>query len=931
MGGFEFLSPFVLAALVVLPAIWWLLKLTPPRPRREVFPPLAILLRLAKRDETPARSPWWLTLLRMALATLVILAIANPVINPDRTEIASGGPLALLVDNGWASAEDWAAITDAADALIEAAGRADQPVVLAFTAETAGDPRPVSATEARQRLAAAGPQPARPNRLPAATALVDALDGTAPGTIAFLADGLGEPDDTAALEMLNGAGAGDVLVMTADHTAPAAITAVDNGATASRITAVRAEAGPAEQLTINAYDLQGRVIAASPLVFETGATTATTEIRAPFEVRNDFARVAIDGAANAGAVHLLDDGFQRRRVALVSGSPANEAQPLLSAAYYLRQALAPYADLISSDAATLPEQLDALVEQKPSVIILSDVGTLSEETHALLEQWVGGGGTLIRFAGPRLASSEGDDTLLPVRLRSGARAFGGAMSWNEPQNLAPFPAESPFYGLPVPDDITVSRQVLAEPAPTLADHTWASLADGTPLVTENTLGDGRLVLFHTSADPNWSNLPISGYFVEMLRRIVNLSQASVAADGNGGSAQLLPPYRLLVANGTLSANVSGANPLAGDGGPQIATAENPPGLYGSSDGFTAVNLFGPQDTLSPLNTAALGEGSRFQPIGDAHAFSLKPWLLAAAMILLIADGVIMLAMNGAFSSLKTRRAALPLILAASLAAALPFAPGLAGKAHAQMSDTEIADLLYETHLAYVVTGEEEVDRISERGLKGLSDYISYRTALEPGDPVGIDPADDELAFFPLIYWPISASAPMPSQEAIAGIEAYMRNGGTVLFDTRDQYSPLGQSAVSANTARLRAILDNIDVPPLEPVPEGHVLTRAFYLLSDFPGRYDGSPLWVEARSGATSDMVTSGGDGVSPIIITGNDFAGAWATNPDMTPMLPTVPENPRQRQFAYRSGVNIVMYMLTGNYKADQVHVPALLERLGQ
>ena len=46
---------------------------------------------------------------------------------------------------------------------------------------------------------------------------------------------------------------------------------------------------------------------------------------------------------------------------------------------------------------------------------------------------------------------------------------------------------------------------------------------------------------------------------------------------------------------------------------------------------------------------------------------------------------------------------------------------------------------------------------------------------------------------------------------------------------------------------------------------------------------------------------------------------------------LPLTPGEPRQREFAFRSGVNIVMYTLTGNYKADQVHVPALLERLGQ
>jgi hypothetical protein len=74
-----------------------------------------------------------------------------------------------------------------------------------------------------------------------------------------------------------------------------------------------------------------------------------------------------------------------------------------------------------------------------------------------------------------------------------------------------------------------------------------------------------------------------------------------------------------------------------------------------------------------------------------------------------------------------------------------------------------------------------------------------------------------------------------------------------------------------------------------------------------------------------------GGDGVSSIIITSNDLAGAWATLPNGQPMLPLDPGEPRQREFAFRAGVNIVMYTLTGNYKADLVHIPALLERLGQ
>ena len=87
-----FAAPAVLIALAALPLIWWLLKLTPPRPKTEVFPPLRILASVLKRDETPSKSPWWLTLLRMMLAALVIFALADPVLNPRNASLSTDGP-----------------------------------------------------------------------------------------------------------------------------------------------------------------------------------------------------------------------------------------------------------------------------------------------------------------------------------------------------------------------------------------------------------------------------------------------------------------------------------------------------------------------------------------------------------------------------------------------------------------------------------------------------------------------------------------------------------------------------------------------------------------------------------------------------------------------------------------------------------------------
>jgi hypothetical protein len=247
---------------------------------------------------------------------------------------------------------------------------------------------------------------------------------------------------------------------------------------------------------------------------------------------------------------------------------------------------------------------------------------------------------------------------------------------------------------------------------------------------------------------------------------------------------------------------------------------------------------------------------------------------------------------------------------------------------------EGAEAALVTRLAYVVTGDSTVDSISKAGLTGLTQILASRTALEPGEPVGVDLDREELAFYPVVYWPIVAGRPLPSEAAVRRIDAFMKGGGTVIFDTRDALNVRPGGAQTPEGQYLRRMLATLDIPELEPVPRDHVLTKTFYILENFVGRYATSQTWVEAlppeAEGAESRPARAG-DGVSPIIITGNDLAAAWAVGRRNEALYPVVGSDPRQRELAFRGGVNIVMYALTGNYKADQVHVPALLERLGQ
>jgi hypothetical protein len=293
--------------------------------------------------------------------------------------------------------------------------------------------------------------------------------------------------------------------------------------------------------------------------------------------------------------------------------------------------------------------------------------------------------------------------------------------------------------------------------------------------------------------------------------------------------------------------------------------------------------------------------------------SLVPALSLAALLLFLVDCLATLWIGGGLSRFKTATATALLLFMA-----LPSPQSFAQDA--------IIEAALNPRLAYIKTGDADVDRTSEDGLKGLTLILSDRTSANLATPLGLSADSDDLSLFPLLYWPVLDDAKALSDATRTKVASYMKNGGTIFFDLRNG----GLESGNESSAALRRILDKLDVPPLEPVPEKHVLTRSFYLLGEFPGRYEGGPLWVESSFGdASTDPGTA--DGVSSIIIGSNDYAAAWALDDVGNPLFALVPGSDRQREFAFRTGINVVMYALTGNYKADQVHVPALLERLGQ
>ena len=906
MGDFlhtlAFAQPLALWALLALPVIWWLLRATPPRPREQAFPPIEILARLKNVEHTPDKMPLWLLLLRLALAAVLVFAVAHPFQRKGEALITSGnGPLLLVVDDGWAAANDWPKRQEAAlNILAEAQGR------IVYLAGTSAPETPIGRASADvvTRIRALTPNALSSNRSKALSGFASL--SPKPVQTIWLSDGLDATTGASFAQGLNAVAPTTILTIPSAQP-PLALGKPKLEAGDIVVNVLRANGAPADA-TLQAQAGDGRVLADAPVSFD-GVSDKQVHLNLPVELRNQIQSLSIKNEGHAAAKVLLDDTWRRKTVAILTSTADGTNQPLLSAQHYISTALGDGAEITTPQNS---DELKAMLGQGLSLLVLADVGNLPKPDHDAIAAWLDKGGLLLRFAGPHLAASK--DDLLPVHLREGDRNLGSALSWETPQTIKEFAGTSPLAGM-VPDpQTTISRQVLADPDVDLSAKTWASLADGTPLITSARWGNGRIILIHVTANAEWSNLPLTGTYAEMMQRFLALAPAagSLGAEGAANLAEGdFAPRLLMTGTGDLVSPTTQAKPIAAkDIAAATATEQTPAGLYFRGGANAAVNLKVTAQDLAPLPSSV---GAR--PMAPAQTVTYARPLFILAAVLFLLDCLAALFVGG---YLTRRPVALASVIALTLLLVLQ-----PHSSKAETSEAEASQAALETHFAFVKTGDAEIDRESEDGLKGLNGEVEARTSAELGAPKAIDIENDELVFYPLLYWPVVPDADAPNPQAMKRIAEYMKNGGTIFFDLRDNAASPGSSATGE---ALRRILAGLDLPALEPVPDGHALTKSFYLLKDFPGRFEGAPLWVEAQD----DPQASSFDNVSGLIIGANDYAAAWAADENGEPLYAMVPGSPRQREMAIRVGINLVMYVLTGNYKTDQVHIPALLQRLG-
>lgn len=897
-GNIAFLNPLILAGLGALPLLWFLLRVMPPVPKLVVFPAMRFLARLIPEHQTPSHTPWWILLLRLLIAALVLIALAHPVYNP-ASEMDQRGAARLVIDNGWASAQTWDKQMRAAEETLARAERAERDIYILTTAPQPGqtDPAmhgPVTGGQAAAILGALEPLPWPANYETATTLINDQKPDQTTHSFWF-AHGLDEGDLNTLAKALQAQGSLNYISPEPENL-PLMLKAPEGPGSELAITIVVPD-GTTENrpVTVQALTEAGQVIDRKTVTLTPGMPALRISFDIPETLRGEIAQIRLAGQAGTGGTFILDDSFHQRSVGIAGPADEAETRPFIEDIYYLKRALEPYSTLHIGN-------IETLLEHNPSMIILPDVAAMPAATLNNLETWVNEGGLLLRFAGPNMTEATSQPFLVPLPLRPGRRSTEGSLSWENPPKLKEFPKDSPLYGISIHDDITVRQQILPETTPDLEEKTWASLDDGTPLITATAQGKGLLVMVHTTASAEWSDLALSGVYVDILRRLGILSTHTgakqISPDG------FLNPLWVFDGMARVQNPENWIKPIPAAGFKSTPPGpEHPPGLYGRGGIQQALN---PGNHISTLKaTDNLPAGVQRQTYTAEYELDLMPYMLFAALSLLLLDWLIMMAFTSGLH-VFTRFASIALVIIVT-----------APQAHAT-DDLTYADGLY---LAYIRTGDPAVDNISHKGLENLAKILARRTSAEPDGIAALNPEYDSLAFFPLVYWPISTTQKTLSDKALKNIQHYLDHGGTILFDTRDQNYAASALAGSKNTEQLRRMVGFLNIPPLEPIAGNHVLGRSFYLLDSFPGRHSGGTVWVESTS-------ANGRDGVSSVIIGSHDWASAWAmerTNRS------TLGSGARQQELANRFGVNLVMYALTGNYKADQVHVPHILERLGQ
>ncbi|MBM3602370.1 MAG: DUF4159 domain-containing protein [Alphaproteobacteria bacterium] len=986
----SFHQPIWLLPLLLLPVLWWWLRQRDRQPIKVIFPATRLLQPFANLLPR-ARPPLWRRMLQLLLLANIFLALAQP-FWPSRHPPIANQPTLLILNNNWLAGQHWQAMQQAAITLLDQLPD-DQPIYVTSTTSLAAlwpslDGQPMAVDQAKAMV-----RRWQPASWPIEAGFGDSLIAQPwwhrLGQVWWLTSPMQDLASKSTLSKLEAAlpmggrlrplvvGQQQAVITGLSPLAP--LPAPDDGGAQPNTPAesdgwlvqLNSSGGKQPQL-LQLLDEDGQLVAQQAVTLLGGAQTMPLLVASPQLAKATQLRLL--GQRHPGAVWLLPMGTGGGGIGLIGDAGSLQSRPPLSqAAHYLTQALRPSMASMAGVNALL-NGVDSGASS-PAMLLWPEDQLLSGAERSALSAWVNRGGVLLRLGvsgnahdrasvvgddSGQVTSVNGviDDPLLPVRLLAEPRRFGGLLS-PQVQQRVQAAANSPVADLP-PHDLAIQQAWLSLPDVNQSSQIWLQLSDGSPLLSARPMGQGWLLLLHVPATPNWSDLPLSALLPQLLQRLASFAIQNPAIRGQIGIAKAmmpishdqpaipdpgldaglsadkampatagLKPWRQLDGYGRLVPAPVSSQPLPI--GAHEAKAEqsttvsfaHPPGYYGVAGSARPLN----PDWLAAGLETVTAESWQSVPETPLTRYSL---LMALGLLLLLAIsdalvGVLRaqtyadeLGKNGA--GYKTTKRP-PLLAGArqfwqrmrgggrGFGLGLMVVVGLLAKATPLLAQP--AGFAEPASLAFITGSDARTNRLCENGLSELSAVMGMRTSLTLGAPIGLDLTKPEvqavMGRYPMVYWLVPTNDAAVTPALLQGLRRYIALGGLLVMDVGQR----GSSPLPSSWA------DAMALPPLSVMPADHVLTRSFYLLRQLDGQPGlGDPLLL-ARPMAGME--------VAPVMVARRQWALAWSE------AALSSPQDKDAGEMALRSGINLVLYAFTGQYKADQVHMPTILQRLGQ
>ncbi len=652
----DFASPWMLATLP--PALligFMLMRSIERRPKEVSFPAMFILEMLDDTERDPDRMPWWQQMINYGAISAAVMGAAGPTWNAPDT-FSAEGPVILAVDNGWDSSDNWDDVMQKARDVVKQAYNEKREIILVQmaapeNAQGYSISSPMDALIALQSLENVEPMPWMVDY----TALsegVNAMENGQYGGAFWLGSGLahdGVQEFVAELQSK----APLYYFENDSESLPVVLDGAEFDKGDYRLSIQRPYDSDALDIRVAGYAQDGTMLAAYDYHFSEGQRKIDVQFDVPElsssqSISSEIFRFSVEGEKNAAAHIIVDDQWKPRSVGLVVQNRA-ESESLLSESRFIKTALASHAETILGGVEELVESGDV------SVLVVPDAVTISGVAATKIKDWVEQGGTLVRFAGPNMArDAHTNDPLLPLDLRQGVRGFSrdvsGMAAAGVKGRIGGFDDQSPLRGIARDSDIQIEKQVMVQPGPDVEDKVWATLDDGTPLISADKRGEGQVVLFHTTANTAWGDLSLSDNFVDMLVGIV----ASAKSIQNEDDLDIsdMSPMLTMDGFGVLGTPPGYAQNLQSL--PCEVSSVNPPGLYGGSLSALACNLSTSLDDLQITGDLDDNVQREFYAVAN-DGYDLKGAAWSAFLILMLASTAVLMSQQGEFSRKSGRR------------------------------------------------------------------------------------------------------------------------------------------------------------------------------------------------------------------------------------------------------------------------------------